>query len=274
MSSTININDLTLAHKGSGGTASATIPDVCKTPSPGGPVPLPYPNVAISSDLSKGTKTVKVDGGKMAANKGSKLARSTGDEPGVTGGVKSSTFIKEATWLLYSFDVMLEGKNACRLSDKLFMNHQNTVCLQGWIQNYLTGKNKKKTHADACKAMGPYIDDVIGEGQTGEGTSYRGRGLEERMRQNTTGGSLGVAGAPTAPIDGLAMLPNYPEGTNSWQRHDEEIRKQQNLLGDLLDEYDEECKDYVGRKEFKERMERGRDMQLRPRPTPADWNPT
>lgn len=49
------------------------------------------------------------------------------------GGVKSSTNMKEATWLLYSFDVKLEGKNACRLSDKMMMNHGNTVCLSGTI---------------------------------------------------------------------------------------------------------------------------------------------
>jgi len=83
MGVTININGLSLAHKGSTGVATATLPDVCKTPSPGGPVPLPYPNVAMVSDLVKGTKTVKADG-KMAANKGSELSRSSGDEPGTS----------------------------------------------------------------------------------------------------------------------------------------------------------------------------------------------
>ena len=28
------------------GTCTATGPDVCKTPTPGGPQPLPYPNIA------------------------------------------------------------------------------------------------------------------------------------------------------------------------------------------------------------------------------------
>ncbi len=61
---TININGLTLCHKGSDGISTATLPDVCKTPSPGGPVPVPYSNVARSSDLAKGTTTVQADGGK------------------------------------------------------------------------------------------------------------------------------------------------------------------------------------------------------------------
>ena len=42
--------------------------------------------------------------------------------------------MKEAKWLLYSFDVKIEGMNACRLGDKLTMNHGNTVCLGGWLQ--------------------------------------------------------------------------------------------------------------------------------------------
>ena len=129
MSLTIIINNLTLAHKGSNGIAAATLPDVCKTPSPGGPVPIPYPNIARSASLAKGTKTIKVDGGNMCANKGSEYSTSTGDEPGTVGGVKSSTNMKEAKWITYSMNVKLEGKNACRLSDKMTNNHANTVSL-------------------------------------------------------------------------------------------------------------------------------------------------
>jgi len=43
MALTIKVNGLTLCHKGSGGVSSATLPDVCNTPVPGGPpVPVPY----------------------------------------------------------------------------------------------------------------------------------------------------------------------------------------------------------------------------------------
>lgn len=128
---TININNLTLCHKGSNGISQATLPDVCKTPTPSGPVPMPYPNIAMSSDLAKGTGTVKADGGNMCANYGSEFCKSTGDEPGTVGGVASSTFIKEAAWITFSFDVKLEGKAACRLTDKMFHNHLNTVNLSG-----------------------------------------------------------------------------------------------------------------------------------------------
>lgn len=136
MGVTIKVNGMfnSLVHKGSGGMAISTPPDVCKTPSPGGPVPIPYVIISRSGDLKKGTKTVKVDGKKMAANKGSEFSRCMGDEPGTAKGLISQTNMKEATWILYSFDVKLEGKNACRLMDKMFMNHKNTASLCGEIQ--------------------------------------------------------------------------------------------------------------------------------------------
>ena len=131
---TVKVNgpDLAVVHKGTPGRAMNTIPDVCKTPSPGGPVPIPYPKIiSFSKDLANGTTSVKADGGNMIAIKGSEFSRCMGDEAGTAGGVKSSTNMKEAAWILYSFDVKLDGKNACRKSDKMTMNHGNTVCLSG-----------------------------------------------------------------------------------------------------------------------------------------------
>jgi hypothetical protein len=133
---TVKVNGTanSLVHKGSNGISTATLPDVCKTPSPGGPVPVPYPNISQSISLAKGTTTVKADGGMMIAIKGSEFSLSNGDNAGVAGGVKSSTFMKESTWILYSFDVKIDGKNACRLTDKKFQNHENTVDLAGLFQ--------------------------------------------------------------------------------------------------------------------------------------------
>ena len=132
---TIKVNGTvnSLVHKFSNGISAATIPDVCKTPSPGGPVPIPYPNIAQSVTLSDGTTTVKGDKA-MAAIKGSKFAMSNGDNPGTLGGVKSSTFMKEATWILYSFDTKMNGKNCARLMDKMFHNHENAANLGGVFQ--------------------------------------------------------------------------------------------------------------------------------------------
>jgi len=135
MSITLCINGLSAVHRGSGGTAIASVPDVCNTPSLGGPTtPIPYPNVAVSADLAHGTQTITADGGQPIAIAGSQLARSTGDEPGTAGGVTSHTQLKEAIWLSYSLDVQFEGKGACRLGDALMMNHGNTLCSGGILQ--------------------------------------------------------------------------------------------------------------------------------------------
>ncbi len=128
MTVTVVVNDQAISHKGSNEFAMASIPDVCKTPSPGGPVPIPYPNIARADSLAKGSKTVKADG-EMIAIKGSEYSTSNGDEAGTAGGVKSSVNMKEAKWITYSFDVKIEGKNACRFTDKMTMNHENTVSL-------------------------------------------------------------------------------------------------------------------------------------------------
>jgi hypothetical protein len=150
MGVTVKVNDLTVSHQGSGGFVRNTLPDVCKTPSPGGPVPIPYPVIAsFSRDLTDGSKTVTADGGNMISIKGSQYSRCSGDEAGTAGGVKSSTNMKEAKWLLYSFDVKIDGANACRLTDKMTMNHENTVSLGGDFEVEILAA-ALKTVAQAC----------------------------------------------------------------------------------------------------------------------------
>jgi len=114
-----------IAHKGSGGMSTA-FPDVCKTPSPAGPVPIPYPNIGQASDTSDGPTKVKTDG-EMPMVKGAKYSKSSGDEAGTAGGVMSSVNMKECEFMLYSFDVKFEGKNVCRIGDSLFHNKKNAV---------------------------------------------------------------------------------------------------------------------------------------------------
>jgi hypothetical protein len=135
MAVTINVNNLTLCHRGSGGISDNTLPDVCKTPSNG--IPVPFQNEAYSSDLVGGTTTVFADGDNMIANYGSQFSKSVFDEGGSMGGVISGTNLAEAEWITHSFDVFFESKAACRLTDKLFMNHRNTVNMAGLKQRDL-----------------------------------------------------------------------------------------------------------------------------------------
>jgi len=50
-----------MVHKDARGM-NIVFPDVCKTPLPGGPVPIPYPNLALASDFDQGTRKVKAGG--------------------------------------------------------------------------------------------------------------------------------------------------------------------------------------------------------------------
>ena len=149
MGTTVLVNGITLTHRGSQGTSIATLPNVCKTPSPGGPVPVPYTSVARTSTLKKGSKSVKADG-EMIAVKGSEYSRSNGDEAGTLGGITSGTHMKESTWITYSFDVSFEGKNACRISDKMLCNHGNTVCLAGNVDAYIAARDALQEAINAC----------------------------------------------------------------------------------------------------------------------------
>ena len=121
MPATTNVNDRTVVHASSSGIATG-FPDVCKTPAPPAPpIPIPYPNIAQSSDTAKGSSTVKIDGNPIMLE-GSNFSTSTGDEAGSIGGVASNTTKGKAEFVNYSFDVKVEGKSVCRLGDMMLQN--------------------------------------------------------------------------------------------------------------------------------------------------------
>ncbi len=114
------VNSRTVVHSSRDGMSMA-FPDVCKTPSPAGPIPIPYPNVAMSKDTAKGSRSVKADGNPVML-RDLNFSTSTGDEAGSAGGVASNTTKGKAEFILYSFDVKIEGKNVPRLGDLMVHN--------------------------------------------------------------------------------------------------------------------------------------------------------
>ncbi|WP_255215902.1 DUF4150 domain-containing protein [Pseudenhygromyxa sp. WMMC2535] len=123
---TVFANGRSILHKGDGGVQTCPIPDVCKTPSPGGPVPIPYVNVAKDSDLAKGAKQVTCDG-EMPAIKGAELCMSAGDEAGSAGGGVVSSKIKgKLTWAMCSTDVKFEAKGVIRFLEICLHNGNNS----------------------------------------------------------------------------------------------------------------------------------------------------
>ncbi len=142
MGVSVGVNFLSVVHKSSNGVTIA-FPDVCKTPvPPAGPIPIPYPNIAKSSDTAKGTKKVKCDGNPVCV-KDSNFKTSVGDEPGSVGGIISGKTKGKAEFVMFSFDVKFEGKNVCRAFDIMLHNDKNTPpfpVLQGPVVAMATAK--------------------------------------------------------------------------------------------------------------------------------------
>ncbi len=153
MKVTVGANSLSIVHRGSGGISTATLPDVCMTPPSGAPVP--YPNVAESRDLERGSTTVKMDGGCSVATARSRLATSRGGEPGTLGGVGSGVNRGPATFLTYSFDVQVEGDGVCRLTDKMLHNGGNTVNCSGIAQEQVVAEPDADPSARASSVAAP-----------------------------------------------------------------------------------------------------------------------
>ncbi len=122
---TVGVNQLSVVHAASNGVTIA-FPDVCKTPAPPAPpIPIPYPNIAKSSDTAKGSKKVKCDGNPICL-KDSNFMMSTGDEAGSLMGVASNKIKGKAEFVNFSFDVKVEGKNVARALDLMLHNEKNT----------------------------------------------------------------------------------------------------------------------------------------------------
>jgi hypothetical protein len=125
MPTSVGVNKLAIVNADTNGITIA-FPDVCKTPAPpAGPIPIPYPNIAQSSDTAKGTKKVKVEG-KPVCVKDSNFKTSTGDEAGSVGGVASNKTKGKAEFVNFSMDVKFEGKNVPRSFDLMLHNDKNT----------------------------------------------------------------------------------------------------------------------------------------------------
>jgi uncharacterized Zn-binding protein involved in type VI secretion len=102
------------------------MPDVCNTPTPGGPpVPVPYPNIAQLADATgtsaEGGNAVYA-AGKAILLKGSVILQSTGDEAGSASPTKG-----KAEFTSYSGTVKIHGKEVVRFGDSTSQNGGNAV---------------------------------------------------------------------------------------------------------------------------------------------------
>ena len=111
-----------------GGLCMSTPPDVCQTPTPGGPVPTPYVNIFQCSMVTPDTACSKVFiDGAPALHVKSATMLSNGDAPGVNGGTASGKFIGKGEFTQGSQKVSLEGKAAVSQGASTKHNQGNTT---------------------------------------------------------------------------------------------------------------------------------------------------
>lgn len=108
--------------------------DVCKTPTPAGPQPMPYPNLAQIPMTNPGTteKTVTVLGQPVLNNK-SVINMSNGDEPGLAGGVTSNVVMGPCTFKSSSRKVSYKGKPAVFFTCQTGHNGQSSSNTVGQV---------------------------------------------------------------------------------------------------------------------------------------------
>lgn len=122
--SNVLINGRTAVHAGSQGILTTV--DVCWTKVGKPVVPIPYTNVARSSDAAKTASTVFINGHPVC-NQKSTFAKSTGDEPGNRKGIRSGTITEKAEFVSGSSNVFIEGIPAVRQCDMMVSNNCNTA---------------------------------------------------------------------------------------------------------------------------------------------------
>lgn len=110
-------------------------PDVLQTPTPGGNVPLPYPNIARLADATATAPTVRA-GGKEVILEDSEIPSSSGGEAG-TGGPGPNG---KCTFTAASGSVFANGKAVVRQFDGTRQNNGNaTGMVMGGIATVLVG---------------------------------------------------------------------------------------------------------------------------------------
>ncbi len=100
--------------------------DVCKTPTPAGPIPTPYPNIGMLPTAEPPCANVFIMGS-PAVTKTSQIPLTNGDQAGVAMGVVSGQIMGEAKFTMGSMKVKFAGAPAVRMTDPTTQNANNAV---------------------------------------------------------------------------------------------------------------------------------------------------
>ena len=212
MPGNVGANKRTVVHAQSNGQVMF-MPDVCITPAAPSPIPIPYPNIAMSSDADKGAKNVTVDGNPVLVE-GSVFSRSSGDEAGTNGGVMCGVNMKEAEFLAGSFDVFAEGKGVARALDLMLGNKKNTPPMPE-IQPPLIalGGSPGDLKKDSLEVL-----VVDGAGKPAAGVKYVLETPTGEKVEGTTDASGKVKVEETAMGIGRVVFSDLPMGTSAFKK--------------------------------------------------------
>jgi hypothetical protein len=108
---------------------SMGFPDVCLVPTPVGPIPTPFPNIAMTIMANPGTcsPTVIAECG-MVMNQASMVMLTNGDNAGAAGGVMSGTMMGPTMQLLGSFKLLVGGMPTGHMTSLNMQNLTNVPC--------------------------------------------------------------------------------------------------------------------------------------------------
>ena len=99
-------------------------PDVCLTPTPAGPVPIPYPNIAMGPTAIPNCPTILIMGAPVH-NLATTIPMTNGDNAGVNMGVASGTVMGPSRHMTGAFTVLFLGMPASRLTSVSLQNSTN-----------------------------------------------------------------------------------------------------------------------------------------------------
>ncbi len=99
-------------------------PDVCLTPTPAGPVPIPYPNIAAGPMGVPAAYNVLFMG-TPAHNMMTTIPLTNGDNAGVALGVASGMVMGPARHVTAAFSVLVGGAPATRMTSVAIQNSTN-----------------------------------------------------------------------------------------------------------------------------------------------------
>lgn len=134
-------NEKPIEPKAESNKSKTAIPDVCETPAPSdaGPVPIPYPNTAMASDTTSGSKSVKISGKEVMLKDKSHHEKSTGDEAGTSSaidGIEKENIVKQVRSGLEQLYVNID--DAINASESLQVLNKKIFGIPLWVWG-LTG---------------------------------------------------------------------------------------------------------------------------------------